>query len=286
MEPTSPIIFIGMHRSGTSLLGRLLEKVGLFTGSRKDRHNEAIFFREINEWLMWQCGARWDSPQATNYLWQNEKLLDLTEEYIRYLLKSPRAARFLGWRRYLSTRGIQYLDTPWGWKDPRNTFTLPLWLRIFPQARVLYIERHGVDVAQSLKTRGEKKFIAATQKYQRCQKIYPIRPKRSGFLASPRCASLENGFALWQEHMDQAAEMLRQLPEHRIHRIRYESLLEDPATHLSTCSHFCNLETSHKDIAGIIQVINSNRAYAYLRNPTLKKFADMNQLELAARGYA
>ena len=71
MKGRAPIIFIGMHRSGTSMLGRLLESLGLFAGTRKDPNNEAVFFQQINDWLLTQCGARWDMPGATQYLWEN-----------------------------------------------------------------------------------------------------------------------------------------------------------------------------------------------------------------------
>ena len=59
-------------------------------------------------------------------------------------------AGFLGWKRYLAYRSLERFDQPWGWKDPRNVFTLPLWLRVFPEAKIIYIVRNGVDVAASL----------------------------------------------------------------------------------------------------------------------------------------
>ncbi len=40
--------------------------------------------------------------------------------------------------RYKRTNGLK----AWGWKDPRNTFTLPMWLSIFPKARVLHVLRN------------------------------------------------------------------------------------------------------------------------------------------------
>ena len=39
-----PIIIIGMHRSGTTLLSKLLEKCGVFMGTKKEENNESIFF--------------------------------------------------------------------------------------------------------------------------------------------------------------------------------------------------------------------------------------------------
>src|ERR1700712_4793512 len=126
----APVIFIGMHRSGTSMLARLLEELGMFFGAVKDENNEALFFQDLNEWLLGQWGGPGPKPAAFNqHFWRSAETVKWTELYIRNLLASPRAIKFLG-ARY-AVRGIRGLDTPWGWKDPRNTFTLPLWLRIF-----------------------------------------------------------------------------------------------------------------------------------------------------------
>ena len=43
-----------------------------------------------------------------------------------------------------------------GWKDPRNTFTLDLWLKLFPNAKIINIMRHPLDVSQSLLVRQNK----------------------------------------------------------------------------------------------------------------------------------
>src|SRR4051812_15792503 len=200
-----------MHRSGTSMLGRLLEQCGLFAGVRKDENNEALFFQQINTWLLGQSGARWDEPAAIHNLWRHEKVLPLIESYIQTVLDSPRSVLFLGLQKYLSG-GMKSLDSPWGWKDPRNTFTLPIWLRMFPQARVISIERHGVDVAQSLRVREIQNLAEAAEKFRRYRSLVFLRPKGGGFVESPRCAFLDGGFSLWREYTAEARAMIEQLP--------------------------------------------------------------------------
>lgn len=280
-----PIIFIGMHRSGTSMLGQLLDSLGLFSGVSKDENNEAIFFQYLNDWLLRQCGGRWDTPSSIEYLWGNEELLALTEDYVRFLLDSPRAIQFLGLRRYIQTGGITRLHIPWGWKDPRNTFTLPFWLRIFPDAKVIYIERHGVDVAQSLRTRGKEVQAYATQKYRKYQKIVPFFPKREGFVDSSRCLSLQGGFSLWQEYVDQSAKVIQHLGESRVLKLKYEDLLENPVTHLRMCAEFCEFDVSDQKLESLTASIDSSRAYSYRNDPELRNFAHDHQAELNDCGY-
>jgi hypothetical protein len=279
-----PIIFIGMHRSGTSMLGRLLEELGLFVGVRKDENNEALFFQALNDWLLQQSGGSWDNPLATHYLWDLEAALPWTEKYIRNFLSSPRAIQFLGLRRYFSG-GIEALNLPWGWKDPRNTFTLPMWLRIFPQAKVVCIERHGVDVAESLRARNMKEFARKLKKYETYRSLVFLRPMIGGFIDSPRCASLEGGFALWKEYVDQGRTVIRQLPEDRVLALRYEQMLEDPITYLRASARFCGLDTAESRLKALVADIKFDRAARYRSDPELRQFAFEHKAELSERGY-
>jgi hypothetical protein len=279
-----PIIFIGMHRSGTSMLGRLLENLGLFAGTRKDENNEALFFQEINTWLLAQCGGRWDMPAASSHLWRHEKGLPWIESYIRNLLDSPRSIQFLGLRRYLAG-GMKSLDAPWGWKDPRNTFTLPIWLRVFPQAKVISIERHGVDVAQSLRVREARNLDEAVQTYQRYRSLVFLRPKGGGFVESPRCTFLDGGFSLWKEYSAQARSMIEQLPGNRSLALRYEEVLENPLKFVRDSAEFCGLEASDSRLREVVATIKADRANSYASDPELRQFALDHAVELAALHY-
>ncbi|MBR1120186.1 sulfotransferase [Bradyrhizobium lablabi] len=267
------------------MLGRLLEDLGLFAGTLKDENNEAIFFQEINAWLLSQCGGRWDEPSAIRYLWQHEQGLPWIEDYIRTLLASPRSVRFLGMRRMLQG-GINGLDTAWGWKDPRNTFTLPMWLRIFPEAKVISIERHGVDVAQSLRVREREMLRQASEKFTRLRRIAFVRLKGGGFVESPRCTELAGGFSLWQEYVTQARWMLAQLPPERALALRYEDVLDDPRRYLRQSADFCGLEVSDKRLEEVVGGIRADRANSYMSDSELGHFANGHRAELGEFGYS
>ena len=50
MNKREPIIITGKHRSGTSLLSKILIDQGIFMGSKLDSNSESIFFqRKINQ---------------------------------------------------------------------------------------------------------------------------------------------------------------------------------------------------------------------------------------------
>jgi hypothetical protein len=271
-----PVIFIGMHRSGTSMLGRLLEELGMFFGAFKDENNEALFFQHLNEWLLSQCGGRWDNPAPfSKYFWRNDEAVKWTELYIRNLLASPRCIQFLGAR--FALRGIGGLSTPWGWKDPRNTFTLPIWLRIFPNAK---------DVAQSLRAREIKILEDAPRFYKKNRIAFFLRPRRSGFVHSPRCLVLDDGFSLWQEYTSQADAVMAQLPAGRSLALRYEDVVDNPLKWLGETAAFCGLEVSKTQLENAVKNIRIDRAKAYEADVELTSFAAKRSDALSARGYS
>tara|TARA_Y100001001_G_scaffold104032_1_gene101761 strand:+ start:166 stop:1002 length:837 start_codon:yes stop_codon:yes gene_type:complete len=276
-----------MHRSGTSLLGRLLEDLGLFVGTKKDENNEALFFLELNSWLMAQCGARWDNPEQLDYLWnpEVEPVLTVSKNYVSDLMKSPRAARYLGMKRYLSQHSIFAQSTPWGWKDPRNTFTLPFWLDLFPGARLVFIERHGVDVAQSLRVRADCSIASTQNRYSKLKPITWLIPKRGGFCDSPRSLSLEGGLSLWDTYQTRAQTQLDSVAQDRVFRVRYEDLLSEPLKILKDAAEFCGLSTSDQRVQEITRSIKPSRAYSYSKSQDLLEFAKTHQNTLAKWDY-
>ena len=150
---TPPVIIIGMRRSGTSIVTRLLQRVGLFVGRTSQSNDEAVFFLHLNKWILEHCGRSSEQPTLIHELLKDWELRSSVEEYRNFSLSTPQSVSYLGLRLYLKHRSIKNLDGPWGWKVPRNALTLPIWLSIFPDAKVVHIQRHGVDVAQSLAVR-------------------------------------------------------------------------------------------------------------------------------------
>ncbi|WP_281302067.1 MULTISPECIES: sulfotransferase [unclassified Iodidimonas] len=285
MHHQSPVIFIGMHRSGTSMLGRVLERLGLFVGAHKEGNNEAVFFLRLNSWLLSQCGGRWDHPLPIHDLWDNPALLEWVERYVRNQMDGPRALHFLGLSRYLKYRKTSAITEPWGWKDPRNSFTLPLWLRLFPDARIIHIRRHGVDVAQSLKVRGEQGMASITAHYQRYGALAALRPKRSGFMESPRCAKIEGGFSLWADYLEEVENRLQALPDQQKLEIVYEDFLANPIEMIGPIAQFCGLDCGAEAARAGVADIRPSRALPHKADEELALFAKENAHVLARFGY-
>ncbi|HXF05368.1 MAG TPA: sulfotransferase [Blastocatellia bacterium] len=269
-----PIILMGMHRSGTTMLARLLDQLGLFLGHEVEENHEAVFFLRLNDLLLSRAKATWDHPAPFRDFLKNPELVEMTVRCLRADLLSVKVRRYLGWWGYLRYGSVTRLDRPWGWKDPRNVFTLPLWLRLFPRARILYIYRNGVDVAHSLQVRERAYF--AWQKQRLRNKLNRWSPKtrleRVGFRGSFRCLSLEGCFSLWEEYVAQAEEVLASLvPEHRV--IKYEEFLAHPLDHLREIADFCEIPgVSERALRETAALVRPDRGHAFAATPSLRVF--------------
>ncbi len=279
-----PVILIGMHRSGTGVLARLLESLGLFVGRKKEKNHEATFFLNINRWLLRQCGTAWDNPGPARYVLEDDRLRAMTADHLRFVLRTPRAASFLGVGKFCRYRSVLKLDIPWGWKDPRNTFTLPVWLDVFPGARVLHISRHGVDVANSLAVRFREETALIRRMHRKFRVFYFFSPLRAPVCTTARCTSLQGGFALWEEYLREARDHVRALAG-RAMEIRYEDLLGEPERTIAGVAEFCGLEATAEAISRSVARINPTRAYAYRGDPELSAFAEGVAGRLRALGY-
>ena len=284
-EPQPPVIIIGMHRSGTTMVVELLEKLGLFIGKRRERNQEAVLFQRLNDWIFGQGGATWDNPKQIGNLLSYNDLRCRVSDYLRYYAGSPRAISYLGTCRYLRYQSLLQLPFAWGWKDPRSTFTLPLWLELFPQARVLHIYRHGVDVAMSLRHRERSILQAKNSRKSFHDILYTLQPGRANFTTSARCSTLEGGFDLWEEHMA-AAQAARKLRPLAYLELKYEEMLAQPEALLRRAAEFCGLTTEDTTIAALVASIRADRAYAFAADEEATAFARGVASRLAPFGYS
>lgn len=278
-----PVIVIGMHRSGTSLIARMLEGLGLFMGDRKEENNEALFFLHLNEWLLSQAGCRWDNPAPFDQLLAVPELRERAIRGIGTVFDSAHLRTYLGGGAYRRFRTRGAFPEPWGWKDPRNTFTLPLWLELFPQARVVHVYRHGTDVAKSLAVRG-RRYLETRPPTIRGRPFWRRRVRLSQLAESPRCLSLEGGVALWVEYLDRARKHREALGE-RFVEVRYEDFLAEPARHLAGLAGWLGLESDARRVDRLTRAVNPSRAYSYRTDPRLVAFSEAIAPTLAAWNY-
>ena len=139
------LIVIGMHRSGTSAVTRLINLMGAYFGPE----NSAI-------------GANDENPKG---FWERRDLLDLDKglltaagadwhqvgDFTLDRIPAPYKASF----RKKAARLVLGLDAhrPWVIKEPRLCLLFPLWRELLEVPLVIYVHRHPLQIARSLQQR-------------------------------------------------------------------------------------------------------------------------------------
>lgn len=258
---TQPLIICGMHRSGTSMLTRILAARGLFIGHRLGKHPEALFFHGLNERVLRECGAAWDRPDPALRMLAEAGAAERCAEELRPRLRGLGTWSYLGPRIVAARARIgQHLPFAWGWKNPRNSLLLPVWLALFPEARVLRIRRHGIDVAASLAAREARHAVPG------------------------RCAAIAEGVALWAEYEAALDSWLAPVPAGRQLSLRFEDYAADPAPVQAEIDAFAGLEPPLAVPLALRP--DPARSFAYRADPALRSEAERHAALLNAHGYA
>lgn len=141
-------LVLGMHRSGTSVLARLLAAAGANPGERlvpgslgnEEGHWEDAFAVETNERLLSALGHRWDDLRPLPRDWMRSDAASVARAQIRGYLRSS-----------LSKHSL------WAIKDPRMCLFAELWLGALAEEgctpSVLLLARHPQEIAGSLAVR-------------------------------------------------------------------------------------------------------------------------------------
>lgn len=208
-DPTITLI-IGMHRSGTSLTANLLRQCGLWLGPENELygatpdnpggHWENIAVTEVNDSLLHELGGGWD---------------DVPE------LRAGWPAKFPAQReRAKAIHAGLSRPTPWGWKDPRASLVMPLWLALAPDARVVVCVRHPLEVAHSLRRRGMMSYTL--------------------------------GLKLWRDYN---RRLLADVPSAQRLAVHYEQFFTQPLPTLKRLVEFCGLQLSEAELARVAATV-------------------------------
>lgn len=136
----TPIVILGMHRSGTSLLASMLHRIGISMGQEfldSDQFNTKGYFEDvdflwINKGILESSGGIWYAPPQIDEILEGDNKF---EEIIKDTI-----AR----KRKLAGRNS------WGWKDPRTCLTCWKFAEEIPDAKFIIIVRKLNDIKKSL----------------------------------------------------------------------------------------------------------------------------------------
>jgi GT2 family glycosyltransferase len=136
------VFVLGMHRSGTSAVTRLVNLLGVPICHEEDlipatTHNprghwESDTLVRVNDNLLSELGRAWWCPPRLGTVWNS----DVSEAREQFRAVHP--------------------SHQWVWKDPRTCITLPFWLSALPERPVAILTvRNPLEIAASLETRND-----------------------------------------------------------------------------------------------------------------------------------
>jgi GT2 family glycosyltransferase/glycosyltransferase involved in cell wall biosynthesis len=126
------------------MLTRLLHTCGLYLGPESELMPaqadnpegfwEHLGFVALNDELLNEVGGAWDLPPKADEDFADPRL-DPLRMKARLLIEGFNSA------------------SVWGWKDPRNSLTLPFWQDLLPTLKTLIVVRNPLEVAYSMRER-------------------------------------------------------------------------------------------------------------------------------------
>ena len=133
-KTTKTFIVLGMHRSATSLVAGGLHNFGVDMGKKllggpDSNYNELedMDFLRLNWKILKEAGGSWDNPPS------EKKILALKEKFAPEIKKL-----------------VENKSGLWGWKDPRTTLTIKLYLPYLKNPHFICCFRDPLEVAKSL----------------------------------------------------------------------------------------------------------------------------------------
>jgi hypothetical protein len=231
-----PVVILGMHRSGTTLVAELARALGLELG-KVTALMEPQRLVDLNEWLLRRSGGSWEYPLPALDLLSVPELRQEAQGHVRDFARrhlDPLASKPGGAGR-----------RPWGWKDPRTAFTLPLWESVFPVMRLVAVRRHGFDTALSLHARARSELSEGRGPLQRWPLNVRLRNltlrREERPMRSVRSQRLGSALSLWADYNRQVDAVLERT-SHPVQRVRLEDLLDDPRGSLESLADFIGFD--------------------------------------------
>lgn len=196
------VIVTGYHRSGTSMLARLVHENGVCMGTpeslktKPTKHNRAghyedTDFRNLNDLLLKERGYKvtsWKVPTEKNVPVEPGREV------------AQRMAALIVGRE---ERGI-----PWGFKDPRTMLTVGAWAHVmrslFIPFRIILIRRNSREVGISQQVRGD----CCPQQSAKLQQAYYMRFLASLAITCPNKLFLQLDYGRCLEYREETAKAI------------------------------------------------------------------------------
>lgn len=262
-----PIFIMGDHRSGTTVLYRLLDATQCFnvvTAYHVIRYGEllASYYEQTQDLAKQQLSDRFAQLGVTDRMIDGVRVSpDLPEEY-GFLLNSTYRAQITSATlpRFVELcKKVQLVsgaDRPLLLKNPWDYFLNFMYVKeAFPQAKFIFLHRDPLHVINSqiraIRSSMQKKnaYLALLSAWYAQTFDQPARRLATRMLFSPRL-----GLRIATRHVSRATDYVLQhagsLPAEDSLSIRYEDLCETPEATVASILSFMGLSQQGPDVSG------------------------------------
>ncbi len=184
------VVVLGMHKSGTTLVSRILHESGIPMGE----FDPSIGYDQGNHYEREACNAL------------NRRLLHAPAGRGFEVIHRPRPP----FPAELETEANELIRTmnarhkTWGFKDPRTCLTFDFWRNLVPDARLILVYRHPSEVWQ--------------------HHLHPRILKRLLYTVGKGARVLR----AWAVYNRAALEAVQSFPKEHVHVLEYSRFMSDP----------------------------------------------------------
>lgn len=143
-----PFIICGAHGGGTSFITKLLRLNGFFSGhdccpidDRKTHESKSLNMVNRKIISLMSISGKYESGRTNDVIYEYERFFSNNSEMNNIIkLKIIEIINNFDFSDYWGEYNSENIKI-WGWKDPRNSITLPFWQKKFPNARILCVAK-------------------------------------------------------------------------------------------------------------------------------------------------
>jgi len=168
-EPRGPVVIAGLGGSGTRVVARAFERLGVHMGWHLNRSHDNLLLTLLikrPQWLPQRLSGDRPSPDVIEHLKILRALMlakpALSEQEMLLLGRAASEMAAWGSDHQGSMRGATGFRIAadaleagppttewWGWKAPNTHLVLPELIEVFPELRYVHVVRHPLDMAFS-----------------------------------------------------------------------------------------------------------------------------------------
>lgn len=243
------------------MLSRHLQMLGINMGVSLDSNEESYAIKRINQFIFRQINASWDHVTPFSNLYSSKEHMKSIEQMTRSLIWPRLYLNHIGILKTIKSIWIENIK--WGWKDPRNTFTLVFWKSIFPDAKVIHIYRNPIDVSLSLISR-EKDYGARINYNSKSRAFMMLRHGGLG-LSNVNLLNINNCLRLWEQYVTQAL-VYQSIYHDSYLSICFEDYILDSGSMLNKLIEFLDVNPDNKLLSRIEDKLDPSKCYKYVQS--------------------